>query len=280
MVEGIHFVPGAFLWEELGWRALAASLSDIAAMGGTPLYTLVSLSLRDDTTVEAVIDLYKGMLDLASGYGVALVGGNISRAPVMVINITALGNIEGEAVLTRSAARPGDVIAVTGTLGAGAAATEMLKGRLDLAPETRSSLHQAHFRPQPRVAEGKAMLRAGVKAAIDISDGLLGDLSHICQASNVGAVITADSIPIDPAVRSAFGEASLFLALSGGEDFELLFTAPEKTVSEVKKVISVPVAVIGTVVSQHAGTIRVLDSQGREVASKRRGWNHFEKQEH
>ncbi|MEW6034802.1 MAG: thiamine-phosphate kinase [Chloroflexota bacterium] len=277
MVEGVHFIPGTFQWEELGWKAMAANLSDIAAMGGSPLYALVSLSLPDSSEVEAVLSLFRGMLDMGSKYGVAVVGGNISSAPVMVITITLLGRLKGQAMLLRSTARPGDRVAVTGHLGASAAAVAMFRETLHPDPETSALLRQAHFHPEPRVAEGQALLKLGVRTAIDISDGLVSDLTHVCEASSVGARVLASDVPVHPAVRAACGPDSLRFALGGGEDFELLFTASNEIVERARATLPVPVTVVGDIVSEHAGKVAVYGKDGKKLTPKTTGWDHFRK---
>jgi len=198
LIQGVHFTLGIASWEELGWRAMAANLSDIAAMGGLPKYALVSLALPGDTEVEDVTTLYKGMIELARQFEVAIVGGDTSSAPLLIINITILGSTKGQAhnILTRSAAKPGDKVAVTGYLGAAAAGLEVLSKNLFLEAEATASLKRAFLHPYPRIAEGQILVEQGVRAAIDISDGLISDLSHICQASQVGARIEIDRLPI------------------------------------------------------------------------------------
>jgi len=277
LIEGVHFSLNTIAWEELGWKALAANLSDIAAMGGFPQYALVSLALPDHTEVEDVIKLYKGMVDLAQKFEVAVVGGDTSSAPLVVINITVLGSTRGrdKPILTRSAAKNGDKLAVTGYLGGAAAGLEILSKNLSLESETSVSLKEAFLRPYPRVAEGQLLIEHGVRAAIDISDGLISDLNHICQASQVSARIEIDRIPVLPAVRDSFGEKALEFALSGGEDYELLFTASAEVIDKVKAKASCPVTVIGEIGAGKAGEITLVDREGNPVKPTKAGWEHF-----
>ncbi len=137
-IEGVHFTPETTPWQDVGWKALAINLSDIAAMGGIPRYALVSLSLPNDTEVEDVAALYNGMLKLAKQYGVSIIGGDISRAPMVAISITILGSSPAQKILTRSSARPGETVAVTGKLGAAAAGMELLKSQRRLDPEAEN----------------------------------------------------------------------------------------------------------------------------------------------
>ncbi len=229
MVEGVHFATGTPWWE-LGWKALAVNLSDIAAMGGVPGHALVNLSLPGDTEVEDVAQLYRGMAELANQQKVAIVGGNITSAPVVMIAVTVIGRGLKEGLLRRSAAVPGDRIAVTSYLGSAAAGLRMLTGGLKFPPEAAALLKKAHLQPQPRIAEGQVLVKQGVRAAIDISDGLVADLGHVCAASKVGATVRVNAVPVHPLMKEAFGKDALGLALTGGEDYELLFTAGERII--------------------------------------------------
>jgi len=276
LVQDVHFSLETASWEEVGWKSLAVNLSDIAAMGGQPEYALVALGLPGDTDVEDVTSLYRGMIDLAGQFRVYIIGGNIVNAPQLVINITVFGGAASwDSLLTRSSARPGDRVAVTGLLGAAAAGVEMLGKGLKFEPEVAGALRRALLRPVPRVAEGRFLVENGVKATIDISDGLLADLQHICQASRVGARIEADRIPIAPAVKASFGERALELALTGGEDYELLFTASTECIEKVNKAAPCPIYVIGEVVTDDEHRVQVVDGQGNPVSLSEKGWDHF-----
>ncbi len=277
LIQDVHFSLGITSWEELGWRAIAVNLSDIAAMGGLPKYALVSLALPDHTEVENVTALYKGMIELAQQFEVAIVGGNISSAPLLVINITILGNTKSQAqhILTRSAAKPGEKVAVTGYLGAAAAGLEALSKHMTLDSEATDSLKKAFLHPYPRVAEGQQLIEQGVRAAIDISDGLISDLGHICQASQVSARIEIDRVPVQPAVKANFGDRALELALSGGEDYELLFTASAEVIDKVRAAASCPITVIGEITADRTGEISLVDGKGNLVNLPKAGWEHF-----
>jgi thiamine-monophosphate kinase len=276
LVQDVHFTLKMTTWNELGWKALAVSLSDIAAMGGIPKYAQVSLGLPSHTEVEDIADLYKGIVELGEQFGVAIVGGNISNAPLVFIDTAVLGSVkEPDRILTRSAARPGEQIAVTGYLGAAAAGLEMLKEQIPLAPEADASLRTAFLRPYPRVAEGQLLVEQGVKAAIDISDGLISDLSHICQSSQVGARIEVDCVPVHPEVKTKFDQKSLEMALSGGEDYELLFTASSEVIERVRNQASCPITVIGQITADKTGKIVLFDSEGKPFKPAKTGWQHF-----
>ncbi len=277
LIQDVHFSLDITSWEELGWRALAANLSDIAAMGGLPRYALVSLALPDHTEVEDVTALYRGMIELAQQFEVAIAGGDMSSAPLLIINITILGSTKSrdKHILTRSAAKPGEKVAVTGYLGGSAAGLEMLAKHLQFDYEATASLKKAFLQPYPRIAEGQVLVEHRVRTAIDISDGLISDLRHICQASKVGAQIEVDHVPVQPAVKDNFGDRALELALSGGEDYELLFTASAEVIDRVKEAVSCPVTVIGEVMAEKAGEITLVDGKGNLVNLLKTGWEHF-----
>ncbi len=276
-VQGVHFNLDIISWEDLGWKALAINLSDIASMGGIPRYALVSLGLPQHTEVEDVMSLYEGMLKLARQTGTALVGGNISGSPVVFVDVNVIGRTgnPGGKYLSRSSARPGDLIAGTGCLGTAAAGLEMLSQKLEFSPKITRSLRQSFARPQPRLKEGQILIENGVKAGIDISDGLVADLGHVCQSSAAGAVIETDRIPIKAEVTSAFGEKAYEMALSGGEDYELLFTAKRAVIEQVIKASSVPVTVIGEMVAENAGQVILIDQEGKRIVPRETGWDHF-----
>jgi thiamine-monophosphate kinase len=277
LIQDVHFSLDIVSWEDLGWRSIAANLSDIAAMGGMPKYALVSLALPEHTEVNDVTALYQGMIGLAQQFEVAIVGGNISRAPLVAITITIIGNAGGRnsQILTRSTAVPSKQIAVTGYLGTAAAGLEMLTKRLQFNPAAMSCLKKAFLRPYPRVVEGQLLAKHGVKTAIDISDGLISDLSRICEASGVGARIEVDRVPIEPIVRANFGDKALELALSGGEDYELLFTGSPDVVNKVREVSSCPITVVGEVVADRERKVALVDSKSKPFHLNKTGWNHF-----
>ncbi len=274
LIQDVHFDLRTATWRELGWKALAVNISDIAAMGGTPGYAMVSLGLPAETDVENVIELYRGIKDIAKRFNVAIVGGNISRAPVVIIDVSLIGETN-KTLLTRSAAKPGDHIAVTGYLGTSSAGQQMLRAGLPLDKRTASILRKAHLLPQPRVTEGQVLAQQGVRAAIDISDGLLSDLTHICKASKVGAKVWLDRLPIHPRVKAVFKEEASRLALSGGEDYELLFTAKTDVIDRAKRVMSTPLTVIGEITRTDSGQVTLLDRQGKTVEWREQGWDHF-----
>jgi thiamine-monophosphate kinase len=275
MVQGVHFSTETTPWRDLGWKSLAINLSDIAAMGGLPQYALVALALPEDTAVADVKALYEGMIELAGQSGTAITGGNISRAPQVSVTVTVIGKSPDKNLLRRDTASHGETIAVTGHTGSAAAGLAMLTQKLQFKPENAAYLRKAFLQPTPRLAEGRILVQNGVKTAIDTSDGLLADLRHICEASQVSARLDVDSLPVHPAVQECFREKARELALSGGEDYELLFTGSAAAINRVKKEVNCPVTAIGKITAGEPGKIDLFDAGGRAVKINRTGWRHF-----
>jgi len=234
LVEGVHFDLAWTSWSDLGYKSLAASLSDIAAMGGVPRFYLVSLALPGDVKVEDVEDLYRGMEALGTRHGVRLIGGDTCASPgPAVISVTVLGEVGPMGVVRRKGARPGDHIYVTGTLGDSSAGLSLLRTAQARRGATGANgqdgavafLKGRHLRPTPRLKAGR-LLSGIATSMIDISDGFSSDLGHILEQSRVGAEVRGGALPLSKEMAAVFGgdEAALF-ALHGGEDYELLFTA-------------------------------------------------------
>lgn len=274
LVEGVHFLPDKASWWELGWKAMAVNLSDIAAMGGTPLYALVTLALSDDTEVEAIQECYQGMFEACRQYDAAIVGGDVVRSPTLLLTVALTGVTWGSPLL-RSKAAPGDLVAVTGTLGNSAGGLQTLLRGLPLHPRAARTLRDAHLRPIPRIAEGKALAASGVRCAIDVSDGLVDDLAKVCQASAVAATVEAERIPVHPSLKEAFPQEHLQLALSGGEDYELLFTAPPAVMEQAIPQLPAGATIIGKVHPGDPGQVAVVDRHGQSLPISRGGWDHF-----
>lgn len=280
MIENVHFRLDIISWRDLGWKSIAINLSDIAAMGGIPQYAVVSLCLTADTEVESVTELYRGMAEICREYGCKVVGGDTVSGPAVILTVTLIGQASRDSshpdnVLSRSEAKPGQRIAVTGNLGSSGAGLKVLTDGVDLEDSVFEHLTKAHNRPVPRVNDGQLLLAKGVRAAMDLSDGLMSDLPKMCAASGVSARVNVDCIPIHSYVKSVFGEQALELALSGGEDYELLFTADEVVFDAVKRACPTPVTVIGEVVAGKPGQVTLLDGEGREVPWTHKGWEHF-----
>jgi len=274
LVDGVHFRSDLISWEDLGWKAMAVNLSDIAAMGGSPLYALVTLGLNPEAEVEDVHALYEGMLSACREYHCSIVGGDMVQSPVTFITVAMTG-IASEGVLTRNEAKPGDLIAVTGPLGCAAGGLQALLQDTALEGEQGSHLYKAHNRPMPRLDACQVLVRCGVNAAMDISDGLTDDLSKMCVSSGVGAIIYAHQVPVDSFLKDTFPQTYLQLALNGGEDYELLFTGKEEVVYSVVAGLGRSAAIVGRIVSEHPGEVQVLDDRGDELRLNQHGWDHF-----
>jgi thiamine-monophosphate kinase len=191
------------------------------------------------------------------------------------IHVALMGYLKSKKALKRSAAKIGDKIAITGCTGLSAAGLYMLKQNLKFNTETSDLFRKAHLKPVPRIKEGKSLLKGGVKAAIDISDGLLADLTHLCESSEVGARIVLDSIPIHPSLQSEFFDDSLKMALTGGEDYELLFSAPEYVIEKVRKMVNCSVTIIGEIVEDPESNVKLINQKGDHISLSNRGWEHF-----
>lgn len=268
MVEGVHFKVGWAPPEVLGARALAVSVSDVAAMGGVPRVCVVNLGVPRDLAVAFLTRLYRGLGTAARTAGVEVAGGNVTRAGALSITIALLGKLTG-APLRRDRARPDDEIYVTGSLGDAAAGWRILAGRLRTGREARRFLVDRFLRPPDRTAAGLRLARIRpVPAAIDLSDGLLQDLGHILERSGVGAELSTDALPRSQAYRAALGDDPA-LALTGGEDYELLFCVrPGHSAAELSRRLGVRVSRVGRIV---AGGGLSLD--GRPVGAQPLGWD-------
>ena len=268
---GVHF-PAETAPADIGWKALAVNLSDLAAMAATPAWCTLSLSLPqpDAAWIDGFLD---GFLELAARHDVALVGGDTTRGPLSVC-VTAHGLVEPRGALLRSGARVGDDIWVTGTLGDAAAALRQWQAGESMTPALRARLD----RPTPRVAAGLAL--AGIAhACIDLSDGLLADLGHVCRASRVGAELDVDALPASEALLAAFDVAARRkLQATGGDDYELCFTAPKTArpaVEDAMRACDVPATRIGRITAD-AGNIVMRDAAGATWSPSRAGYVHFE----
>ncbi len=285
LVEDIHFTLATATAREIGYKTMAVNVSDIAAMGGIPEQALISLGLRPEQTVAFVDELYAGLRECGRLFGVNIIGGDTVSSPrAMVINLAILGRVEEDACLYRSGARPGDILLVTGNLGAAAAGLDTL---LDPRPATAAALtfaRRRHFRPTPRVAEIRAAVAAGgITAADDISDGLVAEIYTIARASGVGIILEAAALPIDPATRelaALYQKDPLDYALYGGEDFELLLSCRPERVTAVQKAVAAccttPVTRIGSVVPAAEGIAIVR--AGKKLPLHPGGYNHFQRQ--
>ncbi|RJP75395.1 MAG: thiamine-phosphate kinase [Candidatus Zixiibacteriota bacterium] len=279
LVEGIHFRRDWGTPRHLGWKSLAVNLSDIAAMGGQPLHCLLSLALPPPWTDAEVMEFRRGFLDLACRFDVALIGGDVTASPgPLLISVTVNGAADPARVLTRAGARPGDVIWISRPPGAAAAGLELLR---EGSPEVYPELLEAFLQPRPEVELGLACAAGGrVRALIDVSDGLAGDLGHILEASGVGAELEETALPVLPALKSAARNRNWNLReymLRGGEEYSLLGCTPEGQWENfdraLREKLGRGVYAIGRVRREAGLVLRHAD--GREENIAPRAYDHF-----
>lgn len=280
LVEGTHFrmdINEAYL---LGWKSAAVNISDVAAMGGVPTFSFVSIGLPD-INVAIVESIYQGMYDASNAFGSVIAGGDtVGSECGIVINITQLGTVEPDKAARRSRAKPGDAVVITNTIGDSRAGLEMLlKIGLDEARRASAFLVERHLKPEPRVWEARAAVETGrVHSMMDLSDGLASDIGKLCEASGVGARVFADKLPISEDLHIAAARLDadpIALAASGGEDYELLITCAAKDAGIVIKAIEgsgSSAAIIGEIVD--GGDVVLVSSDGSEQPMPV-GWQHF-----
>ncbi len=263
-LEDVHFRREWHPPDSVGHRCLARGLSDIAAMGGIPRAAFLSLALPAELPQSWVDKFVAGLLKLAARFSVPLAGGDTAQSPAGILaDIVVLGSVPAGKAVLRSGARPGDFLYVTGSLGAAVAALNQLRGGKKLRPRS----HPKHFYPEPRVAVGQFLREKKLASAmIDISDGLSTDLGHICEESGVGAVVYAEALPAEG------GKNGLVLALHGGDEYELLFTAPPNR-RVPKQIAGVPITRIGEILS--GKQMRLATADGKTQPLKPAGWEHF-----
>ena len=290
LIENIHFNLKHITFFKLGFKALSVNISDVAAMGGYPTETLITLGLPNNFTVKAVDEIYRGIENLAKRYKIDIIGGDTTSSPKeIVISITLLGEVLEEELVLRSGARVGDLILVTGDLGASAAGLELLrKSKVESRKTSTSSVEslkvviKKHLMPEPRVEEARVIAESKLATSmIDNSDGLSRSLIEITRLSRVGARIWLEALPIRKETKLAartLRKSELELALDGGEDYELIFTTPKnqavKLSEMIQKKTKTKATVIGEIIPPKQG-IKVLESKGYEKNLKYRGYEHF-----
>ena len=273
MVAGVHFLdddpPG-----QIAQKLLRVNLSDLAAMGAAPLGYLLALARSKEIADDWLAAFCGGLAADNAEYRIALLGGDTVATPgPLTLSLTAIGEVPKGAALLRGGARPGDDLWVSGALGDAALGLKVLQGEIDPAADARAYLIERYRLPRPRLELGQA-LRGIASAAIDISDGLLADLGHVLEVSGVGAELHADTLPLSSAARDLPGARDA--ALSGGDDYELLFTARQERRGRVEALshrLNLPLIRIGEI---RAGSdMSVLDASGQEIGVSLRGWQHF-----
>jgi thiamine-monophosphate kinase len=306
LIEGVHFDLSCTDHYSLGWKSAAVNLSDIAAMGGVPRFCLTSLALPARIPVEAVMDFYRGFHALLRAHKTILVGGDTcSSKGGLVISVTALGEAKKRTIISRAGAKRGDRIFITGTPGDSGAGLELLKagvrsqksgvrsrgaggrgqktGVRSQEPGVRSKdfnseLIERHLRPVPRVKWGRQLALSGCASSmIDVSDGLSSDLLHLCEESGTGALLFSGKIPLSPALLGSadrLRKPPLHYALSGGEDYELLFTVPSARMRTLEK-LHIPATEIGTITAGNA--VFLVSAAGKKTTLKPTGYDHFKR---
>jgi len=285
LIEGVHFERASISPRDLGAKAVTVNVSDIAAMGGSPRAALAGIGLAPDVEAAWVMELYGGMRDACAEYALSLVGGDTNRADLVVVSVTVVGEVSPGRAVTRSAARIGDAIVVTGALGAAAGGLALSRAQPAAMTAALSSpwgraLLDALARPVARVGEGQTLAQSGAHAMMDLSDGLAKDLSRLCLASGVGARIELVAVPVAEPLRAgaaSLGVDALELALGGGEDYELVATLDPADAEAARRVLDerfgVTLTTVGTII-EGEGLVAVGDD-GRETPLGSKGWDHF-----
>jgi thiamine-monophosphate kinase len=280
VVEGRHFLRRHISAMDLGRRSMMLNISDIGAMGGLPLYALISLGLKNETLVKDIEDMYRGFLSELNPFNASIIGGNLTKSgDGIFIDITLIGEVEEGRAVRRSGAAPGDVILVTGYPGQSAAGLQLLLH--SLAPEDHP-LVRAYTTPSHRAREGRAVALTGCATAmIDTSDGFLGDLGHICEESQVGALLREEKFPVSEELREAariLRKEPRDFFLGDSDDYQLIITCGAKDVERIRSSIALtydgPVTEVGEVAAPEKG-LRLLLADGSEQSLSAKGWDHF-----
>lgn len=273
MVSGTHFFPDVDP-ETLGHKALAVNLSDMAAMGAMPYWATLALTLPA-VNDEWLAKFAKGFFDLAEEFGVSLIGGDTTKGP-LTMTVTIMGEVPAGAALRRSGAKVGNDVWVSGHLGDAALAVAHRRGLLKLAEEDYMEAVMRLYEPMPRVKLGQA-LRGLATSAIDISDGLLGDLGHICELSKVGATVESERLPVSAiGAKHIDSLEGLTAVAAGGDDYELCFTAPDNardSIEDLTEVLGIPLTRIGQI--RKGQGVSLLGADGKPITIDGRGFDHF-----
>ena len=282
MAEDVHFKREYTTGKDLGYKAMAVNLSDIAAMGGTPEHAFVSIAIPDTTELEYLDDIFNGMMECCRTFDVNILGGDTTTSRSgLVINITVIGSAESGKILYRDAAKPGDIIFTTGYTGDSRAGLYCLQHEKDQQPGWMTSLVEAHLRPEPHVKEGQFLAsQPGIHAAIDISDGLSSDLSHILESSGVGCVIESTSLPASGELQqfcNTYSQESTGYVLDGGEDYVLLCTMEpgytDSVAEEFHALFGRKLNRIGHITEDKTAILHLENGERKPLHTG--GWDHF-----
>ena len=283
MVEGHHYLKEYITPFEIGRRAMVMNISDIGAMGGKALYALVTMGLNSYEPVTYIEEIYRGFIYELEPFGASIIGGNITKTDGSpFIDITLIGNAKKEFITLRSGARPGNSLMVTGCPGQSAAGYWLITNHIKESAQNKT-LFDSYLRPRHRAMEGHALAASGkITSMIDLSDGLSGDLYHICDKSAVGAEIKNEILPVCKAMESIsalYGKSVIDFTLGGSDDYELLFTCLPENIEEVKIILAgfrCPVTHIGDIVPLSQG-VTVITKKGERQELTKQGWDHFSK---
>lgn len=278
LIENVHFDLKYFSPKRLGEKAITINLSDIAAMGGTPLYILISLGIPASTSVEFIEKLYQGFASMAKKYKCSIIGGDISKSiKGLIVSINIIGEIKKNTFVRRSGAKIKEKIFITGDIGDSAAGLERLRRTTNM----KNKMIEKHLSPKPRLKEGQILAQEiGVSAMIDLSDGLASDLRRICEESKCGARIYLNKIPLSVNLRrmgKSKNKNILNYALFGGEDYELLFTIEDKRIERLQKRwqnMKIPITYIGEILDKK-NEITLVYPDGKEKPLSKKGYDHF-----
>lgn len=279
IVDGVHFRSVDERWFDIGWKCAVSNLSDIAAMGGIPDHALVTLGVPPASSIDTYAEFYNGMNAAFSEFGGSIVGGDVVSSETMFVNLALTGHPSTDSfgepmTMRRTEAKVGDLVCVTGPLGSSAGGLEAL-----LNGETNPSgniLIERHYHPTPRIKIGSKLVATGVRCAMDVSDGLVGDLEKIAKSSGVTITVQMTNIPLATELTFMFGSRAIEFALSGGEDYELVFTAPKPLVADLVA-NDIGITVIGSVDSCESpgAQVKILDANGELYEPIRKGWDHL-----
>ena len=274
LVEGYHFDFDFYRMDHIGYKAMVVNLSDIAAMNAQPTLATVALGIPGSFSTEDLESLYRGLTNAASKYGVQIIGGDTTHSPVLLLSITIIGEASGPNLVHRNGASPGDSICVSGNLGDAAAGLDLLRSHTEpntLEPKVLDVLTTRHLMPTPRLdlIHEWAQKEVRPSALIDISDGLANEVHHICTASSCGAILWESELPLSPELRAGAPKSRtpVDYALNGGDDYELLFTAPSKTLEQMSSDSFITIGVVtdeDVLIQRDNGTFEPLKPEGHD----------------
>ena len=276
LVEKIHFDLSYTSFYNLGWKSIAVNQSDLAAMGSSSKYFLVTIGMPKSIERKNLKELYLGFNDILKLYGGEIIGGDLVRSNELFISIVATGfckiNNNKPLIMKRNSAKPGDVVAVTGFLGNSSGGLTLLKENLT----NFDYLKNAHLTPLPKVKESQIFVKMGIKSCIDLSDGLIVDATRISEASNVSMIIDLNKIPVSQELKNAFPDSWKDHALNGGEDFQLLITGKKELITKIKNETKSNLTIIGKVKKKSSNYLTVLENNKPNSRFLSKGWDHFD----